>query len=188
MKLQRNSRTYKIMKYVLVGGGILMLSFIAPGASAKIIKGIIDDYSRKKKFQREKFVRDLKRLKERQLINYQELADGRIRITLTKRGKKESLVYNLDTITLNTQRWDGKWRLVIFDIPHPKKRAREALRAKLKMLGFYPIQKSVFLTPYECEKEIDFICSVFEIREHVLILYISKFEGEEKFKNHFNLS
>ena len=65
--------------------------------------------------------------------------------------------------------------------------SRRELVRKLKALGFYPIQKSVFLTPYACEKEIDFVCSIFEVREHVLIFYVSHFEGEEKLKHHFKL-
>ena len=133
-------------------------------------------------------MQDLRRLQERQLIDYEELSDGNVKIVLTKKGEKVSLVFNLDDIQLNKKKWDGIWRLVMFDIPHAKKKAREALRAKLKTLGFYPIQKSVFLVPYECEKEIDFICSIFEVREHVLVLYVSGFEGEEKLKHHFKLS
>lgn len=84
--------------------------------------------------------------------------------------------------------WDKKWRLVIFDIPTYQKNAREALRHKIKEMGFYPLQKSVFITPYPCEDEIDFISSVFEIdRNNVLILEVSKFEGEEKLRNYFKI-
>src|SRR3989344_4593151 len=54
-------------------------------------------------------------------------------------------------------RWDKLWRLVIFDIPEEERTGRMALAAKLKELGFYPLQKSVFIHPYECKDEIDFI-------------------------------
>lgn len=188
MRLQRNSRPYKIMKYALLGGGFLVLSILAPASGSKIITGLIRDYIKRKRFQKGEFLQDLRRLQERRLIDYQELDGGQVKITLTKKGKKESLVYNLDDIKLDSERWDGKWRLVMFDIPHSKKKAREALRGKLKSIGFYPIQKSVFLTPYECEKEIDFMCSIFEVRDHVLVFYVGNFEGEEKLKHHFKLS
>ena len=42
--------------------------------------------------------------------------------------------------------------------------AREALREKLKELGFVELQKSVFAYPFECEDEINFIVEVFQIR------------------------
>ena len=176
------------MKCLLLGGGILVVSAFAPASGSKIFAGLIGDYFRKKKFQKAELLQDLRRLQKRQLVDYEESEGGNIKVVVTKKGKKESLVYNLDDMQLERKKWDGRWRIVMFDIPHFKKKAREALRAKLKVLGFYPIQKSVFLTPYECEKEIDFICSIFEVRDHVLVLYVSSFEGEEKLKHYFKLS
>ena len=189
MKLRRNSQSYKILKYLLVGGGAVVVSAISPFSGTQIVKGLIEDYLRKKRFEKARFLRDLKRLQVRELVDYRESADGNIKLTLTKAGKQKILAYNIDDIKLNTQRrWDGKWRLVMFDIPHYKKKVRDVFRHKLKSLNFYPIQKSVFITPHECEDEIDFISSVFDVRDCVLVFYISKFEGEEKIKNYFNLA
>ncbi len=98
------------------------------------------------------------------------------------------LAYDLDKISLKKNSWDGIWRLVIFDIPDDQKKAREALRQKIKEMGFYSLQKSVFITPYECENEIDFVCSIFDIdRNNVLILEVNKFEGAEKLIHYFKL-
>jgi len=76
----------------------------------------------------------------------------------------------------------------MFDIPHIKKWARDALRNKLRELGFYQLQKSVFIYPYQCENEIDFLCEVFGIRKHVLLIVCNDFEGSEKLRHHFGLS
>ena len=188
MKLRRNSRLFKVLKYLAIGAGVLIVSSIAPAGSPQIIRGIIGDYIRKKRFRREMFLRDLKRLQTRKLVDYQELPDGRIKIILTKNGKEKMLTYNIDDITLATdKKWDGQWRLIIFDVPHGFKKARDAFRLKLKELKFYPLQKSVFITPYPCEDELDFIASFYNIRKYLLILYISHFEGSEKLKYHFNL-
>ena len=188
LPIRRNSKPYQILKYAFLAGGFLLIAGIAPAGGARFTKDLIKAYIRKKRFEREKFLRDLKNLQTRHLIDYQELPNGDIKFSLTKLGKKIELVYNFDTIQLNKQRkWDGKWRMIIFDIPNSKKAARDALRQKLNQLQFYPIQKSVFLTPYECEREIDFICSVFEVRKYVLIFNISNFEGEEKFKHYFKI-
>jgi DNA-binding transcriptional regulator PaaX len=40
------------------------------------------------------------------------------------------------------EKWDKKWRIVIFDIPNKKKPARNTLTEKLKKLGFYHLQKA----------------------------------------------
>jgi CRISPR-associated endonuclease Cas2 len=77
--------------------------------------------------------------------------------------------------------------MVIFDIPEKKKRAREALRNKLKDLGFKELQKSVFIHPYECEDEIDFITKVFEIRPYIRFARLDMFTNEEQFKIKFKL-
>jgi len=187
--MPKKSKPVQILKYLLLGGGVVTLSLLAPQSGARLVHALVKAYIRKKQFERNIFLRDLKRLRVRTLIEYRELPDGEVKITLTKEGRREVLKYNLDTIKLDTARpWDGLWRLMMFDIPHSKKRARDALRKKLMNLRFYPVQKSVFITPYECEKEIDFLASIFDVRDHLLIFYVKKFEGEEKLKRHFNLS
>ncbi|MFH1193136.1 MAG: hypothetical protein V1656_02350 [Candidatus Jorgensenbacteria bacterium] len=143
---------------------------------------------RKKRFERDKFLRDLKKLQERDLADYRELDDGSVEVTITKRGKTQMLKYRLDDMRLKQpSHWDGKWRLIMFDIPHFNKQARDALRRKLLDLKFYPLQKSVFITPYPCEQEIDFIASVFDVGRYLLILYVAHFEGEDKLKHHFDV-
>lgn len=186
--LRKTGRPQKILRYVLLGGGFLLLSTIAPIGGARLVTGIIKAYFRKKRFEKEKFLRDLKNLQTRKLIEYQELPNKNIKIVLTKAGEQMALMYNLETLELNsTKHWDGEWRMIIFDIPHNMKKARDAFRQKLKQLHFYPIQKSVFIAPYECEKEIDFISSIFEIRKYILILYVSHFEGEKKLRHYFKV-
>ncbi|MCH7763134.1 MAG: hypothetical protein IIB95_05255, partial [Candidatus Marinimicrobia bacterium] len=59
------------------------------------------------------------------------------------------------------------WRIVIFDIPEKRKKARDAINLKLKELGFHPIQKSTFIFPYECRNEIDFVAEHFFVRKYI---------------------
>ena len=56
-------------------------------------------------------------------------------------------------------KWDGKWRIVVFDIPENLRSIRQALREHLCRLQFYQLQKSVFVLPYECGDEIEFYWS-----------------------------
>lgn len=187
MHLRRGSSSHKILKQLLIGGGFLVISTFAPLGGAMIVKGFISDYFRNKKFEKDRLLRDLRRLQDREMVDYRELPNGKIKIVLTKLGQRQMLVSSLDDLKLKKGKWDGKWRLVMFDIPHSKKMARDALRQKLKLLDFYPIQKSVFITPYHCENEIDFLCSIFDIRKHVLIFIVSSFEGAEKLKHYFGI-
>lgn len=56
---------------------------------------------------------------------------------------------------LQRKRWDGIWRLVVFDIPEKRKTSRDVLRMKLKSLGFGMWQKSVYVTPHDVMREMN---------------------------------
>ncbi len=188
VRIRRNSNRYKILECLALGTGFFVVSLISPTSGAKIVQNIIRGYIRRKSFERQRFLKDLKHLQERKLIDYHDLRDGKVKITLTKSGKEKILLYQLENLRLKKPvRWDRKWRLVLFDIPHEHKKARDAFRQKLKSLCFYPLQKSVFITPYPCEDEIDFLASIFEVQNYILLLYVSNFEGEEKLKHHFQV-
>ena len=67
-------------------------------------------------------------------------------------------------------RWDKKWRIFMFDIPQELHLERNKLRSRLKTLGFYMMQKSVFVFPYPCEKELAEYCSKLKISDYVNFL------------------
>jgi len=60
---------------------------------------------------------------------------------ITNKGKVKILKYD---IIKRSRKWDGKWRVIIFDIPANKKKVRDFLRNRLKILGFKQLQKKVF--------------------------------------------
>jgi DNA-binding transcriptional regulator PaaX len=186
-RLNYNSRSFAIVKYLFIGGAVV-IALTNPYTGNRLLRDLVRVYTRKKRFQRAHFKQDLKRLQERKIITYQELENGALEIQLAGRGKRLKLQFNYDMLSLNTNvRWDRKWRMVMFDIPHRKKQAREVFRGKLRTLGFYPIQKSVFIVPYVCDKEIEFVASVLNIRQYILFFTLSRFEGEEQLKRHFSL-
>ena len=84
--------------------------------------------------------------------------------------------------------WDGKWRTVIFDIPEKLKSARNALRDKLKEVGFHELQKSVFVFPYECKDEIDFIIEFFNLRQYVRYGIFDFIDNDLHLRKTFNLT
>lgn len=188
VRLRKNSNSHRILEYLAAGSGIVIVSLLSPLGGTTMLRNLFRGYCRRRSFERRRFLNDLKHLQVRNLIDYQELEDGKIKMILTKAGKEKVLVYRLHTLHLQQpKRWDKKWRLVTFDIPHASKRAREAFRKKLHELRFYPLQKSVFITPYHCEDEIDFLASLFDVRKHICILNVSHFEGEEKLRHYFKV-
>lgn len=91
-------------------------------------------------------------------------------------------------LKLKVGKWDKKWRIIIFDIPQEMHNKRNSLRKKLRNLGFYMVQKSVFAFPYPCEEEVGDICSYLNISDYVDIL-IADSVGfkEQEIKKFFQL-
>lgn len=122
----------------------------------------------------------IRRLEKQELVSWNETS-GKVRLTLTEKGRKRVLQYNIDRLEIKDRgSWDGLWRVVVFDVPESKRDARDLFRKKLKDLGFYQLQKSVFLTRYECKDEIDFLRHSLEIAPHVLYIKAKDISGIEK--------
>ncbi|KKS64729.1 MAG: repressor in the phenylacetic acid catabolic pathway [Candidatus Daviesbacteria bacterium GW2011_GWA1_42_6] len=98
----------------------------------------------------------LRRLRENGLVEL--LSDGELTLRLTDRGKDRALWMKMK---MEDEKWDGKWRLVCWDIPEKRRAARNLLRHKLKQLGFQCFQKSVWGCKKDCTKPLrDFIRQV----------------------------
>ena len=102
-----------------------------------------------KKIERNSLNRAIRSLYESKLVSTKDNHDGTLTLVLSKEGKHLALTYDIENIELKTPaQWDGKWRIVMFDVPEKFKRTRDALRTHLKNMGFYEFQKSVFVHPY----------------------------------------
>ncbi len=134
------------------------------------------------------FNRSLKRYENSGLIKSFK-KDNKKYYQLTDKGFLKSNEHKIKSrFNLKQKRWDGRWRLVIFDIPEDRKYAREALRRRLKFFKFFPFQKSVFVFPYPCEKEIRALGEYFKINDRVEII-VTNYLGSrnEEIKSFFNL-
>ncbi len=141
-----------------------------------------------KKIQRRDLYRLLHEFRDDKLVEFKELSDGTISIVLTEHGHQRARQFDVDRLTITKpKRWDEHWRLVLFDIPEKKRRARDAFREKLRELGFYEWQKSVFILPFPCRDEIEFLIEFFEIRPYVRYGELTNIINEAELKIHFNL-
>lgn len=169
--------TEKILYYILISGGLVAASIIAP----KLPYNLLKVYLKNKKFQKFQFNRDLKRLEERGEVHISN--EG---IKITNKGKRRVLKYQLEDIEIKKPlKWDKKWRLVIFDIPDHQRKKSDFLRQKLYELGFIQYQKSIFIHPYPCQDEIDYIRELFEISPYVKLISAVKIEEEKYYLRKF---
>ncbi len=129
----------------------------------------------------------LHRFKMDGVVEFIKGRDGIERVSLTDRGRARLLWYQFNNLKLRkNKKGDRKWRLVLFDIPEEKKKIRDAFRRKLKLLGFLEFQKSVFIYPYFCADEINFVINFYSIAEHDYYLE-APISPDRSFRSHFNL-
>ena len=85
------------------------------------------------------------------------------------------------------KKWNGKWFFVFFDVPEIQRNKRNYLRKFLIKLGFYPYQKSVYIFPYECEREVELIKKIVEGAKYIKYIIAEKIEEETDAKEYFKL-
>ena len=105
---------------------------------------------------------------------------------LTPKGKLQILKY-LHLEKLQGKKWDGRWRIIIFDIPESLKKWREYLRNHLKNLGFRALQESVYITPYPVTGELDEILNEWGMRKYFRYITVLEIDGENVLKKKFGL-
>lgn len=79
---------------------------------------------------------------------------------------KDFLEFN----SFNEKNWDGKWRIVIFDIPESKSNVRRLLRYRLKEWGFVPWQKSVWATKQDVTEKLKGLIKELKINNWVALI------------------
>ena len=170
---------------LLLGAGLALSLTRRPDHYFRVLKNASKEW---KKIN-ERYLREsIKRLYQSKLVDYKENNNGTVRLTLSEKGKNKILKYDLDKIEIKKPaQWDKLWRLVVFDIPEEERSGRMALAAKLKELGFYPMQKSVFIHPYECKDEIDFIVEIFNLAPYVRFMRVKDIDIELDLKERFRL-
>jgi DNA-binding transcriptional regulator PaaX len=129
----------------------------------------------------------LKRLRMEGFVKVIKHGNNIEKIQIDEKGKKRWLRYQFNDLELKPlKRWDKKWRIVLFDIPEVQKKIRDALRRKLKNLGFLEFQKSVFIYPHPCKDEVNFIINFFNIEDYVYYLE-APISSDYNFRQYFHL-
>ena len=112
-----------------------------------------------------------------------------IYLRLTEKGKRMAGWLQVDALEIKRPRkWDEKWRIVIFDISQLKKFYRELFRGKLKELGFYPLQKSVWIHPFDCQDEIELLREFFGLtKDEVRLIVAENIESDDWLREIFKI-
>lgn len=179
---------------LLGAGAFLAASIIFPGlpmAAKPFIDAAKEADRNKRQKEWEKFnlwrLRQvIKRMQNSKLLEIKE-EEGIPIIKITDRGKQKLLRYKVDEMVLDESNWDGKWRLIIYDVASTKRANSEMFRTMLNKLRFLKLQKSVYLTPFKCEDEIEYLRLLFEVGNEVQILKVGSLENEAAYRRYFGI-
>jgi hypothetical protein len=189
---EKNTKLRKI-RIGILGKQILtlLLMGISLGLTMSVRRHfwVLDSIPKELKKVKKKYLnRAIRRLYESKLVEIKEDKNGNTILVLSEEGKKKILIYNIENLKLKRQsKWDGYWRLFIFDIPEKFKRERYILSKKLKEIGMYQLQKSVYVYPFECRDELDFIIEYYGFRKYVRFILAKEIDSELYLKKIFGL-
>lgn len=175
-----------LLKLAGLGSLFLLVSILSPQLPYLVIKALIKKQFGAK-YDNKQIGNSLRYLKRKKFIAFENKSD-KMRIVLTKLGLKHLQNADLNLIKITPHAWDGKWRIVMFDIPEEHKPARHVFRRKLKELGFVHFQRSVFLLPFKCEKEISELAVWLSINSYVHILSADRFPNDKLLLKRFQIT
>ena len=127
------------------------------------------------------------RLRKQKLIDFKK--NGHFhKIILTENGRKVFLRFNYENMDIKIPKiWDKNFLVIVFDIPEKKKSARDSLREKIKELGCVRFNDSVWVYPYPCQKEIDFIANYWGIGRYVHFILDRDITNRDLLEKSFSL-
>lgn len=169
----------EIVKNILRWLALASAIYIA-ASSPYFILNLIKSFKKWRKYPKKKVGDAFYRLKRRGLIEIEE-KNRQIYISLTEEGKKMANWLQIDALKIKRpKKWDRKYRILIFDIAQIKKLYREALRGKLKQLGFCRLQDSVWIIPFDCQDEIELLRKFFGLSYKEMRLIIAEDIGPDQ--------
>jgi DNA-binding transcriptional regulator PaaX len=183
--------TQKKLLIILFGWAAVGLAR-SPGQQWEVMKELKyqwDKATREEKMpSKQSLSRSIQKLYESKLVDIKQEKDGSWKMVLTEDGRKKILQYDLGKLSIaRPMKWDKKWRMVLFDIPEEKRKGRDAFRTWLKKLKFYQLQASVFVHPYDCKDEYEFLVEMYGMRKYVRYAVLEKIDNEKHLKKIFQL-
>lgn len=174
----------KEILHVLAAAGAIGIIFAFPGAAPAIGSLVLGDNS----YDRWKTKKIITQLKKQKFITIKENSNNTVTVKIANQGMVRAVTYQLEAMQLKKQKnWDKKWRVVIFDIPDRYKKVRDIFRMRLRQLSLYPLQESIYVSPYPCFNEIEFLRELYGISFTVKYLLVEKIEDDGELKQHFEL-
>lgn len=169
----------KMILQIVADVGMLSIALVAPNVAKSMHKlGLVP-----KRRQYEYISSSASKLVKRGLLFY----DGK-RYCMTSKGEDILRKWQFTDFKLERpKKWDRKWRVIIFDIPEKKRKIRDQIRVLFRSAGFYLLQDSVWVYPYDCEDILTLLKSELGVGKDVLYMIVDELENDKHLRDFFDL-
>jgi DNA-binding PadR family transcriptional regulator len=136
---------------------------------------------------RQRLYETASRLRRKGLIEFRT-ENGRKKMVLTPKGRAENRRIESHVRSIpQPRKWDKRWRIIIFDIPEKRKQLRDRIRELVRGLGFYRLQDSVWVFPFDCEEIITLLKTEFRMGRDMLYIIADAIEYDIPLRQHYGL-
>lgn len=171
----------------LAVGGMISIALIAPKTLTLLKKLDRSSVNRKNMYRR--ITQSISRLERAGFVRTSG-QHGHRNIVLTEKG--HSMIETINASEYHIPEpafWDGKWRVVMFDIREKRRKARSQLRTLLSNTGFLRLQDSVWIYPYPCDEFIGLVRAHLKSGTGEMLSFVAEaLESDSKLREHFHLS
>jgi len=165
----------KDILYALFIAGAIVLVLSSPYAGSALWRA----WQSKKRYQKRQFTSTFHRLRRNNLLRV-ERQGHEVMVSLTPKGKEIAGYMEIEKLKIQkSKRWDGLWRIVVFDIAELRRFERNAFRGMLREIGFVHFQKSVWAQPFPCKREVDILRDFFGLSRKEVQLLEARIMGDD---------
>jgi DNA-binding transcriptional regulator PaaX len=173
---------------VIYVAGIAGLAIVAPNVLIALDKAVFIKRKLSRKEKIKKTAQVFYYLKKHSYIEFKDRHNSN-EISITDSGKKLLLKSSFASLQIpKVKKWDCKWWQVAADIPTKEYRsAANMLRKKLKSMGFFTLQRTLWYYPFDPRKQIELIINYYGIGQFVTVMEVSRMDidDEQKLKSFF---
>lgn len=178
-KRERRVPIQRIILHVIALAGVLTAAAVVPNAVAELRK--FDPAYAKQKNIRRRIQETLWRMERNKLVTLPDRwSMGRVSLL----PKGEALIEKIQAqeyIIPEPLLWDGKWRMVMFDVPEARKSIRNQLRLLLQSAGLLRLHDSVWVHPYPCDELVTLIKAHLKNTRGEVHYIVSELVGSDRF-------
>ncbi len=171
--MSSRENTGKIIDEIIrfgVGGSALAAGFVLPGLLIGLEKPLAKFFTVMDEREKQRELRRIVyHMKEKGLLT----GDYEHGLQVTDKARRRLEQADIRNLRAkSTARWDGVWRIVIYDIPESHASGRQALADRLRAYGCFQLQKSTWISPFPCREDVVLLGA-----HHGVDQYVTYFEA-----------